>query len=144
MSIGAPEIPPRPLPRVNGPERPFWQGLREGEVRVQRCLACGRLRFPASRFCPACHGDESEWTAVEPAGEVESFCVFHKAYFPGFVPDMPYAVVQVRLDCGVRFFSNMVGVTNDELRIGMRVAAAFEPAAEGVVLLKFRPAGGTG
>lgn len=142
MSMEVPALPPKPLPRLDGAERPFWEGLREGQIRVQHCLSCGTPRFPASRYCPVCHSPESEWRAVEPTGEVETFCVFHKAYFPGFVPEMPYAVIQVKLDCGVRFFSNIVGVANADLRTGMRVEAVFEPANREVALLKFRPAGG--
>ena len=30
-----------PLPRPTALSRPFWEGCREGELRVQRCLACG-------------------------------------------------------------------------------------------------------
>ncbi|MFP1632798.1 Zn-ribbon domain-containing OB-fold protein [Zhengella sp. ZM62] len=141
MSLAPTPLPAKPLPRIEGPERPFWEGLLEGVIRVQHCLSCGRPRFPASRYCPHCHSPESEWRAVDPHGEVETYCVFHKAYFPGFVPEMPYAVVQVRLDCGVRFFSNMVGIGNDEIRTGMRVRAVFETAAPGIALLKFRPEG---
>lgn len=141
MSVEASAPPQKPMPRLDGPERPFWEGLRFGEIRVQHCLSCGTPRFPASRYCPACHGGESEWRAVEPTGEIETFCVFHKVYFPGFIPEMPYAVVQVRLDNGVRFFSNMRGVANGDLKIGMRVEALFEPADSETVLLKFRPTG---
>lgn len=126
----------KPKPRLDGPERPFWEGLRNGEVRVQRCER-GHYRFPASRYCPVCHSSTSSWEAVPAEGEVESFCIFHKAYFPGF--EVPYAVVQVRLDSGVRFFSNLVGVPNDRIRIGMRVSGVFEDAGDGVTLLKFRP-----
>lgn len=141
MSLAPTPLPAKPLPRIDGPERPFWEGLLEGVIRVQHCLSCGRPRFPASRYCPHCHSPESEWRAVDPFGEIETYCVFHKAYFPGFVPEMPYAVVQVRLDCGVRFFSNMAGIGNDEIRTGMRVRAVFETAAPGIALLKFRPEG---
>src|SRR5690606_30092792 len=80
----ASEIPAKPLPRLDGPEAPFWEGLREGEIRVQHCSACGRPRFPASRYCPKCHSGEFDWKPVTTEGEIESFCVFHKAYFPGF------------------------------------------------------------
>lgn len=134
------ETPAKPLPRLDGPEAPFWQGLREGEIRVQHCGACGTPRFPASRYCPKCHSDEFAWKPVGAQGEVESFCIFHKAYFPGFVGEMPYPVVQVKLDNGVRFFSNMVGLPNDELATGMRVSAVFERASPEVTLLKFEPA----
>jgi uncharacterized OB-fold protein len=66
--------------------------------------------------------------------------VFHKAYFDGFAEELPYAVIQVRLDCGVRFFSNPVDIANDNLKIGMRVEAVFEDETAEVTLLKFRPA----
>lgn len=129
----------KPLPRLDGPEAPFWEGLKEREIRVQQCSDCGRLRFPASRYCPSCHGDSSRWVAVAPQGEVETFCVFHKCYFPGFADEMPYAVVQVRLESGLRFFSNLVGVSNENIAIGMKVRARFEDVTPEVTLLKFAP-----
>jgi uncharacterized OB-fold protein len=71
---------------------------------------------------------------------LESFCTFHKAYWPGFAADVPYAVVQVRLNNGVRFYSNLVGVDTPDIRIGMTVRTVFE-RVEGseVTLLKFKP-----
>jgi uncharacterized OB-fold protein len=54
---------------------------------------------------------------------------------------MPYAVVQVKLDNGVRFFSNMVGVMREEIHTGMRVRPVFDDLTKDVTLLKFRPVG---
>jgi uncharacterized OB-fold protein len=127
----------RPLPSVDGPDRPFWQALRGGEVQVQCCTACGSHRFPATRFCPRCRSDASEWRVVTPTGIVETWCTFHRPYFEGL--DVPYTVLQVRLDCGVRLYSNPVGVGPETLRIGMPVEAAFEEVAPDVILLKFKP-----
>jgi uncharacterized OB-fold protein len=78
--------------------------------------------------------------AVDDHGVVESFCTFHKAYWPGFAADVPYAVVQVRLSNGVRFYSNLVGVDTPDIQMGMKVQAVFE-RVEGtdVTLLKFKP-----
>jgi len=126
----------RPLPDVAGPDAPFWQALRRREVHVQRCGNCGACRFPAARYCPHCRSDQSGWIAVEPTGVIETWCVFHRAYFDDL--PVPYTVVQVRLDCGVRLFSNPA----DEpaaLRIGMPVEAAFEDVTPEVTLLKFKP-----
>jgi hypothetical protein len=53
---------------------------------------------------------------------------------------VPYTVLQVRLDCGVRLFSNPVDAGDDELRIGLRVVGVFEDVDPDVTLLKFRPA----
>ena len=133
MSDGG--VTSRPLPRTDGPERPFWEGLLAGEVRVQRCI-CGHYRFPAARYCGVCHSPQHAWVRVEQYGVVESFCVFHKRYFAGL--EVPYAVVQVRLQCGVRFFANMLDVAIDDIRIGMPVTAAFEQATSDVTLLQFR------
>jgi uncharacterized OB-fold protein len=127
----------RPLPIIDGPDRPFWQALRVGEVRVQRCGTCGVHRFPATRYCPRCHSDVSDWPPVAPTGSIETWCTFHRPYFDGL--DVPYTVIQVRLDCGVRLYSNPVGVEPGGLRIGMPVEAAFEEVAADVLLLKFKP-----
>lgn len=128
----------RPLPAVDGPDAPFWQALRRREVRMQCCAGCGAYRFPATRFCPHCRSEVSKWATTEATGVIETWCVFHKAYFKGI--DVPYTVIQVRLDCGVRLFSNPVDVAADSLRIGMRVEAVFEDVTPEVTLLKFRPA----
>jgi uncharacterized OB-fold protein len=127
----------RPLPLIDGPDAPFWQGLRRREVRVQCCRDCGAHRFPASRYCPHCRSGESEWVAVEPRGVIESWCVFHRQYFEGL--RVPYAVIQVQLDCGVRLFSNPVDVATNALRIGMPVEGVFEDIVPDVTLLKFAP-----
>jgi uncharacterized OB-fold protein len=126
-----------PLPTIAGPDKPFWQALRRREVQVQRCLDCGTHRFPATRCCAHCRSEQSEWVAVAPTGTLETWCVFHRAYFED-VP-VPYTVIQVRLDCGVRVFSNPAGVETDALRIGMAVEAMFEDVAPDVTLLKFKP-----
>ncbi|NBW55229.1 MAG: hypothetical protein EBR42_08015 [Betaproteobacteria bacterium] len=49
-------------------------------------------------------------------------------------------MVQVRLNNGVRFYSNLVGVDTPDIRMGMKVQAVFE-RVEGsdVTLLKFKP-----
>ena len=127
----------KPLPPTEGPDKPFWQALRQREVRVQRCGDCGTHRFPATRFCARCRSDAFEWVAVEPTGVVETWCVFHRPYFEGL--KVPYTVIQVRLKCGVRLFSNPVGVEAGALGINMPVQAVFEDVSPDVTLLKFQP-----
>lgn len=130
----------KPLPRIEGANRPFWDGLRAGKVVLQCCTGCGRHRFPATRHCVQCLSDRSDWRAVSGQGTVESFCTFHKAYWPSFTQDVPYDVVQVRLDEGVQFFSNLVDAPPGNVRIGMRVQASFVAVTPAISLLKFRAA----
>jgi uncharacterized OB-fold protein len=122
---------------MEGPDQPFWQALRHREIRVQRCRQCGAHRFPATRYCPHCRSDESEWVAVAPSGTLETWCVFHRPYFEDL--PVPYTVIQVRLDCGVRLFSNPSEVETGALRIGMAVEAVFEDITAEATLLKFKP-----
>ena len=127
----------RPLPQTGGADAPFWQALRRRAVQVQRCGACGTHRFPATRTCAHCRSDESEWVAVAPAATLETWCVFHRPYFDDL--PVPYTVIQVKLECGVRLFSNPAGAET-ALRIGMPLEAVFEDVGE-VTLLKFKPKG---
>ena len=127
----------RPLPALDDANAPFWAGARASELRLQRCRNCGVFRFPAAQTCGACRGTESDWVATSGRGAIDSFCIFHKAYFPGF--ETPYNVAVIALDEGVKLFSNVVGVANDAIRIGQRVEAAFERATDDVTLVKFRP-----
>jgi uncharacterized OB-fold protein len=126
----------RPLPDIAGADAPFWQALRRREVRVQRCADCGTCRFPAARTCPRCRSERSDWTTVAPTGVIETWCVFHRAYFDDL--PVPYTVLQVRLDCGVHLFSNPVEIEANALRSGLPVEAAFDDITPEVTLLKFK------
>ena len=125
----------KPLPPEDAANRPFREGARRGVLMLQRCLDCGCHRYPAARYCVQCHGERSEWVKTSGTGIVESHCTFHKAYWPAFESEVPYAVVQVRLDEGVRLFSNLMGVPPPQIRLGMRVKAKYEDS-----LVKFVPA----
>ena len=127
----------RPLPNTDGADKPFWHALRHREVQVQRCATCGTHRFPGIRYCAHCRSEDSEWVAVAPSGTLETWCVFHRPYFEGL--PVPYTVIQVKLECGVRLFSNPAGIEASELRIGMPLEAEFEDIGADVTLLKFKP-----
>jgi len=132
----------KPLPRPDDTANaPHWAGAVSGELKFQRCTQCHRFRFPAAPICPYCRSRGSQWEAASRQGVVESFCRFHKAYWPGFADELPYLVIQVLLDSGVRMYSNLVGVPSKDVRIGMRVEAVFVAVTPEVTLVKFEPAG---
>ena len=46
-------VPAEPvLPTVTDGNRPYWEGGLVGELRLQRCAACGHLRYPISADLP--------------------------------------------------------------------------------------------
>jgi uncharacterized OB-fold protein len=61
---------------------------------------------------------------------------------PAFEAELPYNVVDVLLDEGVHFVSQLIDCAPDEIRAGMAVEAVFVPASDEITLVKFRRAPG--
>ena len=134
----------KPLPRITPDNRPFWEGARRHELRLQRCEGCGRFRYPPGPVCPGCLSERAEWSRMSGRGAVSSWVVFHKAYFPAFADEIPYAVVQVELEEGPRLTANLVDVPPAEIRIGLPVEVVFDDVTPEISLPRFRrraPAG---
>jgi uncharacterized OB-fold protein len=130
----------KPVPAITPEMRPFFEGARRRELRVQRCTACGTQRFPARAICSDCLSTDSEWVSVSGRGEIFSFNVMHQVYHPGFAREVPYAVVVVKLVEGPKMVSNLVGVQPQDIRVGTPVRVVFEDITDEVTLPKFVPA----
>ncbi|MFH8258172.1 bifunctional MaoC family dehydratase N-terminal/OB-fold nucleic acid binding domain-containing protein [Streptomyces roseolus] len=130
----------RPRPVVNRDNAGFWEGVAAHRLLIQRCTACGTLRFPWLPGCNDCGA--AEWDTVEAGGDgtVYSYVVMHHPPFPAFDP--PYAVGLIELAEGVRMIANVVGVPYDEVRIGMPVRLEFRRFDEGLELPVFRAVDG--
>ena len=132
----------KPLPIISEVNQPFWEAAKRHELRLQQCRACGKIWYPFGPLCPYCWSREYDWTRVSGRGRVTSWVVFHQPYFDGFKPELPYNVVQVKLEEGPQMLSNLVGVPNDAIRMDMPVEVCFDDVTEDVTLPKFRPAAG--
>lgn len=131
--------PPKPLPAISPIDRPYWEATRRHELRLQRCLACGRFRYPASPVCPDCDADRHEWALTAGRGHVLSWVVFHRCYFPSFADEIPYNVAMIELDEGPVVVANVVGVDNAALHRGLEVDVVFEDVSPEITIPKFRP-----
>jgi len=138
MMIAKIDAPKAPLPTDEERSRPFWQGAREGKLRLQVCTACGTPRYPDAPICARCLSEESRWADFEPRGKVKAWCRFHRAYFEGL--PLPHTVMLVELDAGVALYANLATSARDTVPyVGMEVQAEFEEIAHGVTMPKFRP-----
>jgi uncharacterized OB-fold protein len=129
----------KPLPAATSLNAPFWEGLKRRELKLQRCDGCGRVWYPPSPLCPHCWSDKFTWTRLSGRGRVNSWVVFHQAYFKSFEAEVPYNVAEVELEEGPRLLTNLVGVRNEEIRAGMPVEIVFDDATEEITLAKFKP-----
>ena len=127
-----------PLPRPSVESEPFWAGVRERELRFQRCARDGKLFFPPSARCPRCWSTEWRWEPSSGRGTVFSFVVFQRSYHPAFRDALPYVVATIELEDGVRFTTRLVDVRPADVKVGMPVEVAFTAAGEGAVLPLFR------
>ena len=117
----------------------FWEGVDEGELRIQRCADCGRLRHPPGPMCPACHSLNREYVVASGVGEVYSYVVHHHPPVPGRTP--PFVVAVVELPEGVRVVGNVIDCVPEEVRIGMPVELTFQRMDDELTLPQWRPAG---
>ena len=132
---------PKPLPAATETSAPFWAGLREGEVRLQRCEDCGRWIFYPRSNCPDCLSNALDWHTVSGRGVLHTFTVAHQPTNPLFADETPQQLAIVELEEGVHVPSTLVDVEPDAIAIGMPLEPVFEPTEGGEGrLLRFRPA----
>lgn len=129
--------PTEPLlpPTIDKDGAPFWEYAAQGELRVQACAACGKLRFPPRPCCPHCQSFEAEWRRMSGRGRIWSYVRPHPPLLPAYAARAPYNAIIVELADAphIRLVGNLVAapdaplnsVDPDRLRIGAKVQVAF-------------------
>ncbi len=117
-------------PWDDGLDTPHWEGLREGEVRVQRCARCGHWIWAPQPVCPRCHGFGLVWPAVAAAGTIYSWTRTWQPFVPELSGHVPFVVVLAELpSAGGR---RLLGVLRDgdgaDVRVGQAVRGEIDPA----------------
>lgn len=130
----------KPLPEPSIDSQPFWDGLKQGRVLLQRCADCGTVRHYPRPMCDRCHSMDSEWIEAKGKGTVYSWTITHHPFHIGFRGETPYTLVTVDLAEGVRMQSQLIGAEPEDLRLGLPVEIVLVPAADGIVLPYFRVA----
>ena len=126
------------FPQITESNAPFWQGLAQGEVRLQQCGHCGVHQYPAESFCYQCGAQDMSWVAVAGEGTVYSFTVVHQLYHKAFKPFLPYTVAIVQMDEGPRMLSAMVGLQRP-VSIGERVKPSIRVVDNDKAFLTYVP-----
>ncbi|MBV9484777.1 MAG: MaoC family dehydratase N-terminal domain-containing protein [Frankiaceae bacterium] len=113
----APEL--RPRPAINRDNEVLFDGYRKHELRIPKCNGCGVLLFPPTPRCAACGAFDMGYQVASGRGTVYAHVAVNYPQVPGFA--YPLSVALIELDEGTRMVSNIVGVTPDQVSIGMRV-----------------------
>jgi uncharacterized OB-fold protein len=126
----------------------FWREIPSRyNLYGTKCGNCGSVDFPPRMVCPKC-GRRSigkmERLKLAGKGTVVSFTTVHDAP-AAFDMMKPYSLAIIELDEGARLTSQIIDVDPAEVKIGMRVEAAFRKlgteGAAGIIHYgyKFRP-----
>jgi uncharacterized OB-fold protein/acyl dehydratase len=116
----------------------WWEAVDRGELLIQKCSECGRLRHPPRPMCPTCQSTEWKGVASKGRGTVYSYVVMRHPPIPGYDYPLPIAVID--LEEGTRIVSNVVGCKPEDVHIGMKVVLSIENVDEELKLPLFRPA----
>jgi uncharacterized OB-fold protein len=119
---------PIPVAEPDGLSAPYWTGLRNSRLLVQRCSHCRTWQFGPEWLCHRCHTFDPKWTEVEPRGRIFSW---ERVWHPSHAVlrnHGPYIAVLVELPQadGVRMVGNLLGDPTQEVVIGTEVEGVFE------------------
>lgn len=131
------ELPAKPQPAPTAVSQAFWDGTREGRLMLQRCGACGTIRHYPRPVCDRCHSLKVDWVEALGRGTVHSWTVCHHAYHPAFKGEVPYVLLTVDLEEGVRQMGRFESDDASRLKLGLPVRLRFTPAENGYGLPAF-------
>ena len=121
-------LPGLPQPVPTELDAPYWNGLSDEKILLQRCTACDKWQWGPEWICHHCHSDDVEYAEVSGEAVIYSFeRVWHPVH-PALKEQGPYIVVLVELpDCdNVRLVGNLLGNPEQQVEIGAKVTAVFE------------------
>ena len=128
----------RVIPKPTPETQHYWDGAREGELRLQTCQSCDNTYFPPRPFCPECGSRDVAATKASGKGKLLSYVINHLPS-PGFEP--PFAIAIVELEEGPRLMSNILDCeqTPEALQLDMPLEVTFEKLTDEITLPQFRP-----
>lgn len=129
----------RVIPKPTPETQHYWDGAREGDLRLQTCQACDNTYFPPRPFCPECGSRDIAETKASGKAKLLSYVINHLPS-PGFEP--PFAIAIVELEEGPRLMSNILDCeqTPEALQLDMPLEVTFEKLSDDITLPQFRPA----
>src|SRR5262245_22251233 len=90
-----------PLPTPTPTSAPFWEGLRDGVFKLQKCDDCSAWVFYPRNRCSHCLSDALSWHEVSGAGTLYTYTIARQPTSPHFAKDVPQRLAVVELDEGV-------------------------------------------
>lgn len=113
----------------------FWRETpRRYNLGGSRCTNCRTVYFPPRSVCPSCAKHRASIGRLEPfqlsgEGEVVTYSIVHEPS-EGFEMQVPYVLAIVRTKEGPQLTGQVVDITPQDVRIGLKVRATFRKLRE--------------
>ncbi|WP_119728759.1 Zn-ribbon domain-containing OB-fold protein [Thermomonospora amylolytica] len=107
----------------------FLEGISQGRILGHRCPVCEQVIVPMKGLCPKDGVPTAEEVELPGTGTVTTFAV-NNIPDPR-APEVPFVSAYVLLDgAGMTMLALVAGIPADQVRMGMRVRAAWRPREE--------------
>ncbi len=109
----------------------FLSGLKDGRIVGRRCDRCQRVLVPPRMFCERCFRPTDAWQYVEDSGTVNTYSESHIRWDAMRISE-PILVAVIEIDGASQGgLLHLLGeVKAENVRVGMKVKAAWKPPAE--------------
>lgn len=105
-------------------DSPFFIGLSQGKLMGSECTGCHYKYATPRAYCMDC-GKKTKWIELPRKGCIHAWttCYFGSE---AFLKETPFNLVLVEFDgINTLFLARMIGVTQEQLRVGMKIRAQF-------------------
>lgn len=130
----------RGAPQSRSFSEPYWEATKNKKLVVQYDTEAGKYQWlprANSRFTGK--ASTLEWREVKGEGEVYSFTIVRRAR-PPFRGHEPFFLAVVELPEGVQIMGNTMGITKDEMKIGLKVKPYWHELPDGFHMLMWQKA----
>ncbi len=129
----------KPVPKPTPETQPFWDGCKQGELRLQQCADCQHVQYPPRKLCSGCFGENALWHTATGRGKVLSWSVVVAPGALGFEEEVPFISVLITLEEGPTMLSVLRGCNAEQVTFDMPVEVVFEQRSASIFVPYFKP-----
>lgn len=130
----------KPLPHPTHISQPFWDALKEHKIKIQYCPDSEQWIFFPRLHCPTSGSRNLEWREISGEGTLYTWTNARIPTMPEFTDEMPQRLAVIKLDEGPHINTNLVGVEDEDLKIGMRMRPVFDDRPGEATILRYTSA----
>jgi len=116
----------KPLPKIDGDSKKFWEGCKNGQLLIQQCKDCNMFIYYPRIVCPSCMSSHLIDVESTGKGTIYSYTIAYRGAGLAYKNDVPYIVALIELEEGVRMLSNVIDCAPEDVHIKMKVQVSFE------------------